>query len=176
MAKTIENEVRQMTGKINMTGNSIRSLIEGFIVESPLNTMQTRNSDPAWDQSLVGFASGSDPIWTQYKEYVGPFHWTPWEVFNQNCSDTPANADQLTVISWILPQRQDVRKSNRKSGTYPSEEWARIRVFGEEFNVALRLHVVKTLQESGYAAVAPMLTPNWTIVKSQRFSYASSWS
>lgn len=26
---------------------------------------------------------------------------------------------------------------------YPSEEWARIRVYGEEFNVALRRHVAK---------------------------------
>ncbi len=159
-----------------MTEASIRFLIDHFIIESPLNTMRTKNNDPAWDQALVGFASGSDPIWTQYKEYVGPFHWTPWEVFNQNCSDTPANADQLTVISWILPQRQEVRKTNRKSGTYPSEEWSRIRVFGEEFNAALRRHVVKTLQDNGYAAVAPMLTPNWAIVKSQQFSYASSWS
>lgn len=165
-----------MTKKNIITEGSIRSLIDRFIAESALNTMQDKTDDPAWDEALVGFASGSDPIWQQYKEYVGPFHWTPWEVFNQNCSDDPANADQLTVISWILPQRPDVRKTNRKSGTYPSEEWARIRVFGEEFNAALRRHVVKTLKDNGYAAVAPMLTPNWTIVKSQRFSYASAWS
>ena len=165
-----------MTKKNIITEGSIRSLIDRFIAESALNTMQDKTNDPAWDEALVGFASGSDPIWQQYKEYVGPFHWTPWEVFNQNCSDDPANADQLTVISWILPQRPDVRKTNRKSGTYPSEEWARIRVFGEEFNAALRRHVVKTLKDNGYAAVAPMLTPNWTIVKSQRFSYASAWS
>ena len=49
-------------------------------------------------------------------------------------------------------------------------------MFGEEFNAALRRHVVKTLKDNGYAAIAPMLTPNWTIVKSQRFSYASAWS
>jgi ferredoxin len=165
-----------MTEKIKMTKETLQSLIEDFMADSPLNTMQTRNQAPAWDQILVGFASGSDPIWQQYKEYVGPFHWTPWEVFHQNCSQTPANAEDLTVISWVLPQRQEVRESNRKSGNYPSEEWARIRVFGEEFNAALRRHVAKILQDNGYPAVAPMLTPNWTIVKSQRFSYASSWS
>jgi epoxyqueuosine reductase len=33
-----------------------------------------------------------------------------------------------------------------------------------------------SLEQQGHAAVAPMLVPNWTIVKSERFSYASSWS
>ena len=69
-----------------------------------------------------------------------------------------------------------VRKANRRARTYPSEEWARIRVYGEAFNVALRHHVVKSLKDAGHAAIAPMLVPNWTIVKSERFSYASSWS
>lgn len=49
-----------------------------------------------------------------------------------------------------------------------------IRVHGEAFNVALRNHVVKSLKDVGHAAIAPMLVPNWAIVKSERFSYASS--
>ena len=80
------------------------------------------------------------------------------------------------MVSWVLPQRQVVRRANRRAKKYPSEEWARIRVYGEEFNVALRRHLVQSLEEAGHAAIAPMLVPNWTIVKSQRFSYASSWS
>jgi epoxyqueuosine reductase QueG len=69
-----------------------------------------------------------------------------------------------------------VRKSNRRAKKYPSEEWARIRVYGEAFNAALRRHVVNRLEDAGHVAVAPMLVPNWTYVKSARFSYASSWS
>jgi epoxyqueuosine reductase QueG len=69
-----------------------------------------------------------------------------------------------------------VRKANRRAKRYPSEEWARIRVYGEEFNVALRRHVANSLKQVGHAAIAPMLVSNWTIVKSERFSYASSWS
>lgn len=124
----------------------------------------------------MGFCNGADPIWQQYKEYVGAFHWTPWEVFNQHRPEETATAGNLTVISWILPQREPVRKTNRRTKKYPSEEWARIRIYGEAFNVALRRHMVSSLEQAGYAAVAPMLTPNWTIVKSERFSYASSWS
>ena len=159
-----------------MSESWIESLIRDFIAASPYNTMQDETGEPAWDVALVGFASGADPIWQQYKEYVGPFHWTPWEVFSQHCPGKPAVAEQLTVISWVLPQREMVRKANRRAKKYPSEEWARIRVYGEEFNAALRRHVVKSLRQMGHASVAPMLVPNWTIVKSERFSYASSWS
>jgi epoxyqueuosine reductase QueG len=154
----------------------IKALVRDFIVTSPHNTMNNTTEEPAWDDALVGFASGGDQIWQQYKEYVGPFHWTPWEVFNQHCPGESAGAEELSVISWVLPQREAVRKANRRAKRYPSEEWARIRVYGEEFNVALRRHVVNSLKQVGHAAIAPMLVSNWTIVKSERFSYASSWS
>ena len=154
----------------------IRDLIREFIAGSPSNIMRNESGDPAWEDALVGFASGDDPIWQQYKEYVGAFHWTPWEVFQQHRPEQPAKPGDLTVVSWVLPQRAAVRKSNRRSRKYPSEDWARIRVYGEAFNVELRRHVVESLEAKGHAAVAPMLVPNWTIVESQRFSYASSWS
>ena len=157
-------------------GNRIKKLITDFIAGSPVNTMGTESKEPAWDDALVGFASGADPIWQQYKEYIGPFHWTPWEVFTQYHPEEAARPEDLTVVSWVLPQRQMVRRANRRAKKYPAEEWARIRVYGEEFNVALRRHLVQRLEKAGHAAVAPMLVPNWTIVKSQRFSYASSWS
>jgi ferredoxin len=154
----------------------VKGVIRDFIADSPLNTMRNEAGEKAWNDALVGFVSGSDPIWQQYKEYVGPFHWTPWEIYSQQFPKKPASPEELTVVSWILPQKETVRKSNRRSRKYPSEEWARIRVYGEEFNVALRRHVVQSLIDAGHAAIAPMLAPNWTVVMSQRFSYASSWS
>jgi len=158
------------------SGAWVESLIQGFIATSPLNNIQNEAGEKAWDHALVGLASGADPIWQQYKEYVGAFHWTPWEVFNQHCPGNPAAPEELTVVAWVLPQREMVRNANRRAQKFPSEEWARIRVFGEEFNAALRRHIVEKLKEAGHAAVAPMLVPNWTIVRSERFSYASSWS
>ena len=70
----------------------IRGLIRDFIGKSPDNTMEDEKDEPAWEDALVGFASGADPIWQQYKEYVGAFHWTPWEVFSQHC---PGNQQAL---------------------------------------------------------------------------------
>lgn len=158
------------------SGAWVESLIQDFIATSPLNNIQNEAGEKAWDHALVGLASGADPIWQQYKEYVGPFHWTPWEIFSQRCPHEPASPEQLTVISWVLPQRETVRKANQRSKEYPSEEWARVRVFGEEFNTALRRHIVQSLKDADHAAIAPVLTPNWTTLVSQRFSYASSWS
>jgi epoxyqueuosine reductase len=87
----------------NISRNWIKSLIRDFIATSPNNTMQNEAGEPAWDFALVGFASGADQIWQQYKEYVGAFHWTPWEVFNQHRPEETASPEELTVASWILP-------------------------------------------------------------------------
>lgn len=165
-----------MTNRTDTSGDWIVKMIQHFIENSPYNSMEENQGEPAWDSALVGFASGADEIWQQYKEYVGAFHWTPWEVFNQHHSGENVSAEQLIVISWILPQRKLVRDANRHEKQYPAEEWARIRVYGEKFNVALREQVVARLSEAGYPAIAPMLAPNWTIVQSKNFSYASSWS
>lgn len=165
-----------MKKNIRITQDWIINLIQDFIADSPLNSMEEKSGEPAWDSAMVGFASGADQIWVQYKEYVGAFHWTPWEVFHQHRPEEKASTEELTVISWVLPQRELVRKANRRTKKYPSEEWARIRVYGEKFNAALREHVAAGLTKAGHTAIAPMLAPNWTIVNSARFSYASSWS
>ena len=165
-----------MKTKTDISADWIKDLIRDFIATSPDNSMRGPSGEPAWEEALVGFASGADPIWQQYKEFVGPFHWTPWEVYHQHRPEAPAGAADLTVVSWVLPQRAAVRKANRRARRYPSDEWARIRIYGEEFNAALRRHVADRLTQAGCPAVAPMLVPNWTVVKSERFSYASSWS
>lgn len=165
-----------MEMKPGLTKDQIKKIIKDFISSSPLNSMEDGTGEPAWDDCLVGFASGADPIWQQYKEYAGAFHWTPWEVFSQHVPDKNVSAGSLTVISWVLPQRKKVCETNRSEEKFPSEEWARIRIFGEAFNAALRCHVVEKMEEAGFRAVAPMLVPNWTIVKSERFSWASTWS
>ncbi len=120
-----------MAEPFSISGEWVTNTINDFIAASLLNTMEDGTGEPAWDQALVGFASGADPLWQQYKEYVGPFHWTPWEVFNQHLPEKNVSAQQLTVISWVLPQRKPVRDANKKEKRFPAQEWARIRVYGK---------------------------------------------
>ncbi len=125
---------------------------------------------------MLGFSSGADPIYESYKEHVGQFHFTPAEIFHLAFPTTPAAPDELTVISWVLPQRTKTRKDNRDQDFYPADRWVRTRYFGEDFNVALRKHVVEQLAILGVPAVAPQLSPHWQWETSPAYGFASRWS
>lgn len=154
----------------------IECLIREFIEQSPENTLQGAFTEKAFENPLVGFSNGADPIFESYKQYVGPYHWTPLEIFKQTFPVSSAKADELTVISYILPQTGATKADNRRQATFPAERWARARIFGEEVNVKLRKLVVDELQIEGYPAVAPMLSPFWKRKKSDQYVFASTWS
>jgi epoxyqueuosine reductase QueG len=157
-------------------GSYIEKTIRDFVENSPENTLQNQAQEKAFGNPLVGFSRGDDPLYESYKEFVGPYHWTPQEIFSQTFRDFSTKPGELTVISWILPQREATKADNRKEMTYPSERWARARIYGEEVNVKLRKRVVAALDKAGYKAVAPMLSPLWERKKSERFTIASTWS
>ena len=152
------------------------TLVVKSFCAGPVNTLQGAQHEPAWAEPLVGFARGDDPLFEQYKEVVGPDHWTPLEAFAQAYPGTDAAAGELTVISWVLPQTEATRRDNRAQRAYPAERWARSRIFGEAFNNALRQHVADALRAAGYAAASPMLLPAWRSTDSERYVYASTWS
>ncbi len=154
----------------------ITQVITDFIDTSPHNTLQNRADEKAFDTPLVGFSSGDDPIYETYKTVVGPFHWAPLEIFNRTFQGLSVKSADLTVISWILPQTRATKADNRKESVYPAERWARARIYGEEVNVKLRQHVTAVLQESGYAALAPMLSDHWEKKKSDTYVFSSTWS
>jgi hypothetical protein len=154
----------------------LQAVIQEFVDRSPENTLRNQANDKAFENPLIGFSSGDDPVYDSFKEYVGAFHWTPYEIFTQTFPTVSAGPEDLTVISWILPQTGDSKKDNREQTIYPSERWARARIFGEEFNVKLRKKVVEALQEKGYQAVAPMLSPEWARKKSEKYTISSTWS
>jgi len=155
----------------------METLIKDFINKSPENTLKNRANEKAWEDPLVGFSNGHDPIYQQYKELVGTFHWTPLEVFSLTFPSSKVSAKDLTVISWILPQAEASKSDNRKETVYPSERWARARMFGEEVNIKLAKQVVTTLQEAGFRAVAPsLLSPSFKWMESERYTFASTWS
>jgi len=154
----------------------IEHVIKDFIETSPQNTLQNQTNDKAFDAPLVGFSRGDDPLYETYKEVVGPFHWTPWEIFARTFKEPAVKPEDLTVISWILPQTRATKADNRKQTTYPAESWARARIFGEEVNVNLRKHVVAILQENGHQALAPALSDQWSRKKSDTYVFASTWS
>jgi epoxyqueuosine reductase len=154
----------------------INETISEFVRTSPENSLKMETDEKAWDEVLVGFSSGADPLYEAYKDLVGEFHWTPAEIFSLKFPDVAVRPGDLTVISWVLPQRDVTKADNRKETFYPSRRWVQARFPGEEFNSTLRRHVVEELSAKGVRSVAPVLATEWRREKSEKYVFASTWS
>jgi len=150
----------------------ITASIEEFVTAAQ-SSIERYPTGPYFDRPLVGFASLDDPLFSDYKEIIGDFHLTPRELFQSEFGEEPANG---TVICWILPINEVVRKSNRYQSDYPSKEWSRTRTHGEALNGELRRHLVSWLSRAGHRALAPQFSPRWQEFADTPKGRASSWS
>lgn len=127
-----------------------------------------------FDDPLVAFAAATDPLFAEYKSVIGDFHLTPGELVS---ASTPEDSWlPATVLCWVLPVTGQTRLSNRRETVYPSREWAETRNFGEQFNTALRRHMIAWLAGEGYRAAAPQLMPAWREMDETGVGVASTWS
>ena len=149
--------------------------VKGFMA-GPANSMRKWGGEPAWAEPLVGYSSGADPLYQFYKRDIGAFYLSPLELMSHAYPGMEFKPEGLTVVSWVLPQTEATKRDHREETHFPSERWARSRIFGEEVNVRLREHVVERLREEGVEAVAPMLSPLWKGATSEKYLYASTWS
>lgn len=154
----------------------IEGLIRDFWATSPENTLANDCNEKAWDEPLVGYAAAAHPLFQRYATDLAPFYWRPEEAFQLAFPDTPVQAEELSIISWVLPQTAATRTDQGGCIELPTERWARSRDFGERFNCALRLHLAATLTAAGYPTVAPERLPGFDYRHSERFGIASNWS
>lgn len=167
---------KQSPANVKDTAGFIVNEIETFVRNSPLNRMPDNVEQVIFDEPLVHFAGGDDPVFTQYKTIIAPSHRTPREALAQAYNKKPGELPStLSVISWILPVTQGTRKSNRNQKTHPSLLWAYTRWYGEKLNEALREYVVKTLTGKGNMAVAPGIGPFFKTERNEKGPY-SNWS
>ena len=152
------------------------NLIKDFTANSPHNSLRNEAGEKAWDEPLVGFSRGDDPLYDEFKNHIGDFHWKPEEIFLLTFPETGASAAELTVISWILPQTAQTKRDNQLEQRFPSERWTRSRSFGEQFNVELRKHLLASLLAAGCQAMAPELSPFKKSAISECYGRASTWS
>lgn len=162
-------------------GEAVTRFIRTWLDQPGNNNLGPGAEGKAWEDVLVGFSSGTGPVWGSLKEHVAPFHWTPAEAFALGAPSSPEPAPSpcpadLTVISWALCQSEAARAENRAQTLYPAEAWARSRMFGQECNVRLHRALIEALVAAGHQAVAPALLPEWVQQPSPRYGLASSWS
>ncbi len=146
---------------------------------SPLNRLSNIDGSPIWDEPLVGFADGDDPLFMLYKQVVGADHLTPREAL---AAGWPQAAPEfcppalVTVISWVLPAALPTRVDNRAMTLGPALRWNHTRFQGEAFNDHLRRFVQAFLRERGIWAVAPVLLAQFNLRRVEPQGWGSCWS
>ncbi|MEE9202952.1 MAG: epoxyqueuosine reductase [Dehalococcoidia bacterium] len=156
----------------------IADFIKSFVRDNPENRLTHIDGSPIWDEPLVGFARGDDPLFQEYKQVIGSFHLTPREVMERALAERPGAPEpggSLSVICWVLPAAEKTRRSNRRQKESPSKQWAHTRMYGEMLNARVRQEVAGLLEGLGYAAVAPFTTSFFQRVDLPN-GPASNWS
>jgi epoxyqueuosine reductase len=130
-------------------------------------------------EPLVGFVRGDDPLLYEYKRIIGPHHFTPEEIMKWQAdkNGVPApKADELSVVSFIMPITERTNGDNAAQKDWVSERWAQTRLIGEIFSQTVVREIVTSLMKRGILAVAPDVTPMFTKKRYPVVGWASPWS
>jgi len=151
----------------------IKEFIKSFVAESPENKLHLIDDSPIWEEPLVGFADGEDPLFYEYKKIIGDFHLTPREILEKTFAVTNNSIDRelsnISVICWALPVAKRTVQSNAKRDNWPSLRWAHTRQYGEMLNGILRRELASLLTAKGYFAVAPFRSPLYRHIHGPRY-------
>jgi len=154
--------------------------IKRFVREDSGNRLDRLDGSPIYEEPLVGFVAGTDPIFTQLKGLIGAFHLTPHEAMTAISGEkglAVPSVEETGVISYILPISRATVRENAGMTDRPSERWSHTRLFGEEFNRKLQAHVVSFLEGNGYLAVAPEIEAGiFQTLIDERVGWTSNWS
>lgn len=152
--------------------------INSFLEVDESNKMKMVDSSLIFDPDvIVGFVSGNDPIFNDYKKIIGEFYLTPLEAYTWYCEKygIPISTEHLSVVAYILPINKNTKKENFEySKDNPSERWANTRLFGEQANMKTQTHLIDELKKLGINAMAP--TQEKRLFKINRKIWASNWS
>jgi epoxyqueuosine reductase QueG len=137
----------------------IEKVIKEYAAGSPANRLRALDNGRIFEEPLVGFADGDDPISLEYKKVVADYHLTPREAFETHLRSQgdsgQTKPNQLSVISFVMPVSPETRSSLRRETVVPSLQWNHTRWHGQDFINELSRYLVSLLGELGYRAVAP---------------------
>ena len=132
-----------------------------------------------FEEPLVGFVRGNDPIFDRFKEVIGRHHFTPWEILRwqaENNGVKPPEPEDISVISFVLPFSENTRRDNAAAVEWTSERWAQTRLLGEIFSQTFVREIVTDLMGQGILAIAPDVTPMFNKKRYPKVGWASPWS
>lgn len=153
--------------------------IENFI-KSHMAILENNNLKElpgfAFAEPIVGFSKGSDALYDFYKDHIDPdFYRTPAE-WLESAFGHSFDPENISVISWFLPQTDDTKEKTRAKNDCPPLEWTMNRVHGEDCNRRLAKALEEHLKSLGFEAVAPMCSEEFSWGESEKFVKVSNWS
>jgi hypothetical protein len=132
-----------------------------------------------FEEPLVGFVRGNDPIFDRLKEVIGPHHFTPWEIMCWQARQNgvkPPEPEDISVVSFVMPFSQKTKMDNAAAVEWPAERWAQTRLLGEIFSQTFVREIVTDLMGQGILAIAPDVTPMFNKKRYPKVGWASPWS
>jgi epoxyqueuosine reductase QueG len=132
-----------------------------------------------FEEPIIGFVPGDDPLFDQYKRIIGPHHFTPAEIMAWQAANNgvPApSANEVSVVAVIMPISRQTRLDNRDLDKWSSERWAQTRLIGELFSQLYVREIITELMDHGVLAVCPSVTPMFNKKRYPKVGWASPWS
>jgi len=145
-------------------------------VQTQQYTLGNEEVEPLWDTPIVGFSSGADSLYQFYKEDIGDFYLTPNEIMTHHTNSPSIKAENVTVISWVLPHTEENKAGMRDQTHFPTRRWVLAKNFGEQVNNQLREHLAQALNQEGINAIAPLNSPLCQKATSDKYGRIRTWS
>lgn len=123
---------------------TIEQLVKAYIVDF------AKSSHTGWGRPHIGYARADDPLFGKLKEIVRPTHELPQDFLKE----------ARTVITFFLPFREDVVKSNEE-GRYSSKLWGTAYIETNRLINEMNKHLKNELNERGYQAAYVPATHNF---------------
>lgn len=151
----------------------LRTTVKRLVVEHESNWSETL-AERYFDEPQVNFASADDPLFTDFKRIIGPWHFTPREAYEAEYGQDSWRGG--TVISWVMPWGKGLRDSIRRCKDRPSVEWTlAYNLSTKVLQKQVRAALLSKLAELGHQGVAPV-DSNWFTVVDAPGGRSSAWS
>ena len=158
-----------------MTNEYITQWICDYMADPAHNTLKELPY-PAWDTPLVGYSRAEDPLYPFYQQHIDPEFYLLPQQWLEKVYGHAFDPQNVSVISWVLPQTRDTHIKCQTQKECPTIEWQLARVHGEACNRALAQALESHLRSLGYEAIAPMCSDQFSWGESEKFLLISNWS
>ncbi|QXE87419.1 epoxyqueuosine reductase [Geomonas nitrogeniifigens] len=151
----------------------IGEVITRSIVDHKANWSESL-ADRYFDEPLVNFAAGDDPIFEEFKQIIGPWHRTPREAYEALHGEGSWHGG--TVVSWVMPWSKALRDSNRRCTDRPSVEWTKAYdLCAKVLQKEVRRELLQEMERHGVHGVAPT-DAEWFRIMDAPDGKTSPWS